>query len=167
MTDALLTSADRKEGLSLAYAKALAARAGYATSAPQPDRASVDLCVEAGGLRSPKLDLQLKATTKLDPPRGGLRSFQLRIKNYNDLRKPTQTPRLLVVLELPKEESRWMTVTEECLTLRRCAYWHSLQKGHDEIEGQSTVTIRIPDRNVFDVDALRPLMEKSRRGETW
>ena len=167
MTDALLTSAARKEGLSLVYAKALAAQAGYATSAPQPDRNSVDLCVEAGGYRSPKLDLQLKATTILGPPSNGRRSFRLSIKNYNDLREPTQTPRLLVVLELPKEESRWMTVTEECLTLRRRAYWHSLQKGHDEIEGRSTVTVHISDRNVFDVDALRALMEKSRRGETW
>lgn len=167
MTDALLMPADRKEALSLTYAKALAARAGYATSVPWPDRDSVDLRIQAGGRNRPALDLQLKATTALGPPRNGLRSFRLSIKNYDDLREPTQTPRLLVVLELPDEESRWLTVTGECLILRCRAYWYSLQKGHGEIEGQSTVAIRISERNVLDVDALRALMERSRRGKTW
>ena len=135
MTDALLTSADRKEGLSLVYAKALAARAGYATSVPWPDRDSVDLRVQAGGRVRPALDLQLKATTALGPLRNGTRSFQLSIKNYNDLREPAQTPRLLVVLEMPKSASRWLTVTDKRLILRRRAYWHSLQKGYGEIKG--------------------------------
>lgn len=165
MTDALLTSADRKEGLSLVYAKALAARAGYATSVPWPDRNSVDLRIQAGGRIRPALDLQLKATTALGPPRNGFRSFQLSIKNYNDLRERTQTPRLLVVLELPDDESRWMTVTDKRLTLRRRAYWHSLQKGHGEVMGRSTVTVHIPERNLLDVDTLQALMESSRRGE--
>lgn len=167
MTNALLTSADRKEGLSLVYAKALATRAGYATSVPSPDMDSVDLQIQAGGRVRPALDLQLKATTVLRPPRNGLRSFRLSIKNYNDLRERTQTPRLLVVLELPDDKSRWMTVTDECLILRRRAYWYNLQKGHGEIERQSTVTVHIPERNLLDVDALRVLMEKSRRGEFW
>ena len=48
------------------------------------------------------------------------------IKNYNDLRIFTQTPRLLVVLELPRDESQWMTVTAEELVPRRRAYWLSL-----------------------------------------
>ena len=167
MIDSLLTTTDQEERLSLVYAKALAARAGYVTSVPGPDRDSIDLRVHAGGSYRPALDLQLKATTNLEASQNGSRPFRLKIKNYNDLREPTQTPRLLVVLKLPDDESRWMTVTKECLTLRRCAYWHSLQKGHREIEGQSTVTVHISDCNVFDVDALRALMEKSRRGETW
>ena len=87
------------------------------------------------------------------------------IKNYNDLRVPTQTPRLLVVLELPTDESRWVTVTPEDLVLRRRAYWLSLQRGHDEVVGQQTVTVRIPEQNVFDVEALLALMERSRMGE--
>ena len=57
MTDGLLTSPDQKEGLSLVYAKALAVRAGYSTSVPQPDRDSVDLRIQAGGAYRPALDL--------------------------------------------------------------------------------------------------------------
>ncbi|MCY4360133.1 MAG: DUF4365 domain-containing protein, partial [Cyanobacteria bacterium MAG APA_bin_95] len=59
----LLTNADQKERLSLVYVKALAARAGFTTSKPDPDRDSVDLSIYGGGPLRPALDLQLKATT--------------------------------------------------------------------------------------------------------
>ena len=105
MMDTLLSGADRKEALSRVYVKALAARAGYATSVPEPDRDSVDLRIHGGGLLRPALDLQLKATTNIAEPRDGLLPFRLSIKNYRDLSEDTQTPRLLVVLELPTERT--------------------------------------------------------------
>ena len=107
----------------------------------------------------------MKATADLGAPKDGFLPLRLPIKNYNDLRSDTQTPRLLVVLELPAEESLWMTVTAEELILRRRAYWLSLQRGHEEGVGQETVTVRIPEDNVFDIEALRTLMERSRAGE--
>ena len=165
MTDALLTVPDQKEGLSLVYVKALATRAGYTTSTSTQDRDSVDLRIQAGGISRPALDLQLKATARLGGVRDGFLPFRLGIKNYDDLRVATQTPRVLVVLDLPRDESHWMTVTPEQLVLRRCAYWLNLQQGHDEVTGQETVTVRIPERNLFDVETLRVLMERSRRGE--
>ena len=165
MTGTLLTGPDQKEGLSVVYARAVAIRAGFLTSVPEPDRDSVDLRVQAGGPRRPALDLQLKATIGLGEPQAGVLSFRLPVKNYNDLSIPTQTPRLLVVLELPKDNARWMTVTAEELVLRRRAYWLSLQQGHEEIVGKQTVTVHIPEQNVFDVETLRALMERSRKGE--
>ena len=163
--DTLFTIPDEKERLSLLYVKALAARAGFMTSVPDLDRDSVDLRIQAGGPRRPALDLQLKATAALDEPRASFVPFRLTIKNYNDLRVETQTPRLLVVFELPGDESRWMTVTAEELVLRRRAYWLSLQQGYAEDARQQTVTVRIPEHNVFDVEALRELMERSRKEE--
>ena len=165
MTATLLTDPDQKEGLSLAYVKALAARAGFSTSVPEPDRDSVDLRIMAGGPRRPALDLQLKATADLAEPQAGFLRFRLTIKNYNDLRVETQTPRLLVLLELPQDEAEWMTLTTEELVLRRRAYWASLQQGYDEVVGQETTTIRIPEDNLFDVEALQTLMERSRSGD--
>ena len=164
MTAKLLTGTDQKERLSLVYVNALAVRAGFATSVPEPDRDSVDVRVQAGGPYRPALDLQLKATAKLDGPHAGFVRFRLSIKNYDDLRVVTQTPRLLVVFELPTNESRWMTVTAEELVLRRRAYWVSLQQGSSERARQKTVTVRIPEGNVLDVDALQNLMERSREG---
>ena len=165
MTATLLTGPDQKEGLSVAYVKAMAARAGFSTAVPEPDRDSVDVRIMAGGPRRPALDLQLKATTDLAEAQDGFRRFRLRIKNYDDLRVETQTPRLLVVLDLPQDETQWITVTAEELVLRRRAYWMSLQQGHEEVVRQETVTVRIPEGNVFDVATLRTLMERSRSGD--
>ena len=165
MTATLLTGPDQKEGLSVAYVKALAARAGFSTAVPEPDRDSVDVRIMAGGPRRPALDLQLKATTDLADGQDGFRPFRLRIKNYNDLRVETQTPRLLVVLDLPQDEAQWMTITTEELVLRRRAYWVSLQQGHEEVVNQETVTVRIPEGNVFAVATLQTLMERSCSGD--
>ena len=80
MTTTLLTGPGQKEGLSVAYVKALAARAGFSTAVPEPDRDSVDVRIMAGGPRRPALDLQLKATTDLADGQDGFRPFRLRIK---------------------------------------------------------------------------------------
>jgi len=162
MTDRLLSEGDQKERLSLVYAKALAARAGFVTYEPDLDRDSVDLRIQADGPQRPALDLQLKATANISEPRKDLIPYRLSNKNYEDLRAETQTPRLLVVLELPKDKTRWMTVTSEKLILRRRAYWLSLQMGHHDMPGQKSVTVHIPEANIFDVHALRTLMERSR-----
>lgn len=147
------------------YVKALAAQAGFTTSVPEADRDSVDLRVMAAGPRRPALDLQLKASANLAAPQAGFRRFRLGAKNYDDLRVETQTPRLLVLLELPKDEAQWMTVTGEQLVLRRRAYWLSLQQEGSKPTDQQTVTVRIPDNNVLNLAALKELMEQSRRGD--
>ena len=92
MTDALLAGADQKEALSLVYAKAAAARAGYVTSVPELDRDGIDLHVQAGGAMRPALDLQLKATVNLGPPADGRLPFPLKRRNYDLLRIETQIP---------------------------------------------------------------------------
>ena len=163
MTDTLLTDSDQKEALSLVYAQAVAARAGYVTEVPNTDRDSVDLCIRAGGRMRPLLDLQLKATVNLERPRDGFLHFPLGIKNYNDLRIESQIIRLLVVLDLPEDEQQWMTITENELILRHRAYWLNLQ-GYEETANELSVTVRIPEENLFNVESLRTLMEQSRKG---
>ncbi|MYE00757.1 MAG: DUF4365 domain-containing protein [Alphaproteobacteria bacterium] len=163
MTDALLSPEDRKEALSFVYAQAIAAGAGYSATKPDIDRDSVDLHIRAGGDMRPGLDLQLKATGGLQAPKDSAFGFRLSIKNYNDLRLATQTPRLLVVLDLPGNEEKWMTVDPKKLILRRCAYWVNLH-GLGETTNQTKITVQIPETNRFTVEALRGLMEQSRGG---
>ena len=79
------------------------------------------------------------------------------------LRIETQTPRLLVVLDLPKCEEQWVTITEDELVMRRRAYWLNL-RGFEEKENRSSVTVEIPVSNLFDVMNLQALMEQSREG---
>ncbi len=151
------------EVLSQVYVRTLAAKAGYLTSVPEPDRDSLDLRLQAGGDYRPALDLQLKATTTFPENPESILSFQLSIKNYRELQ--IKTPRLLVILALPKERKQWISVTEQELVLRRRAYWLSLQQNYSEITDQETVTIHIPLQNVLNIKTLQDLMEKSRKGE--
>ena len=164
MSDALLTDADQKEALSRVYARAIAARAGYTASDPDFDRDSVDIRINAGGKMRPSLDLQLKATTTLGEPVDGHYRFHLKPKNYDDLIVDTQVPRLLVVLDLPRDKDRWMNLSAERLILRRRALWISLN-GFEKSSNRFSVTVRIPAVNLFTIDSLRDLMEQSRRGE--
>ena len=163
MTDALLTSEDREEALSRVYARAVAAGAGYVTAECDFDRDGVDLQIRAGGAMRPAIDLQLKASVNLSDSGEGYYRFALKRRNYDLLREETQIPRVLVVLALPREEYRWITITADELILRRRAYWMNL-KGVEETENRSTVTVRIPMTNVFNVDSLRSLMDQSRTG---
>ena len=163
MTDALMSDSDPKESLSRVYAQVVAARAGHVTGHPELDRDSIDLRIESGGSMGPALELQLKATVKLTGPDEEYVHFPLKRRNYDLLRIATQTPRLLMVLDLPREKERWLTITEDELVMRRRAYWLNL-KGYTETENRSSVTVRIPSNNVFDVENLHSLMEQSREG---
>ena len=147
----------------MAYVLAIAARAGYTTAERDLDRDGIDLSIQAGGAMRPALDLQLKATINLGVPRDGTFHFQLPVKNHNLLCLPTMIPRLLVVLDLPRDENRWMTVTVDELILRRCAYWANLA-GQDETDNTESITVPIPENHLFDVPALQALMEQSRGG---
>lgn len=163
MTDALLTSSAQEESLSHVYACAVAARAGYTTSSRNLDRDGVDLSIHAGGAMRPALDLQLKATVNLGKPHDGYFRFPLKRRNYDLLRIETQTPRLLMVLDLPKDEDLWLTITEDALVLRHRAYWLNL-RGFEETTNQWSVTVPIPQQNLFTVESLRALMNQSRGG---
>ncbi|MCY3994370.1 MAG: DUF4365 domain-containing protein [Caldilineaceae bacterium] len=163
MTDGLFTDNDIEEALSRVYVQAVAARAGYSTADYSLDRDGVDILIQAGGMMRPAIALQLKATINLGKPSEGFFHYRLRAKNYNLLCEPTQTPRLLVVLNLPRDQAQWLTVTPDALVLRRSAYWLSLT-GHDGTENRSSVTVLIPEQNLFNVDNLQTLMEQSREG---
>lgn len=162
--DVLLSEADEQEALSLAYAYAVAARARYSTSRPDLDRDGIDLRIQTGGPRYPALELQLKATVNLARTHDGRFRFRLKRRNYDLLRARAQTPRLLVVLDLPRERCRWLSIGEDELVLRHCAYWANLQ-GLAASGNKSSVTVYIRASNVFDVENLQSLMEQSRKGE--
>ena len=119
--------------------------------------------IHAGGQMRPAIGIQLKATTNLGNAENGYFTFPLKVRNYESLRIETQTPRLLVVLDLPKDENQWMTVNVDELVLRRCVYWLNL-RAFGETTNQYSVTVKIPEENVLNVESLCTLMDQSRRG---
>ena len=161
-SDRLLTENDRKSQLSVAYTLAVAAHAGYVTCEPSIDRDSVDLQIQAGGGMRPKLDVQLKATSTLIW-KDDSASFSLKRKNYEDLRELRMAPIILVVLELPTNESEWLTCNSSSLILRRSAFWLSLA-GFGPIETDSSTVQLLKDQR-FEPSSLSAMMQKARTGE--
>ena len=154
----------KMEQLSLAYVRAVSADAGYQVSIPELDDDSVDGILISRHRKRPRIDFQAKATTQ-SILRNGHIHFPLGIKNYNDLRADTLTPRILVVLLMPRDQTEWLSQTNEQLCLRRCAYWMSLE-GLAEVPNRSTVNVCIPTANVFCSRQLTDLMSKVENGES-
>lgn len=156
---------DVKEELSLAYVHAVASRAGFAVETIRKDRDSVDLKIMARGrlhaaatLESPELSVQLKATQR-DLPPGEDPYFDLPVHNYADLSKRTMVPRILVVLFMPNDETQWVTVTDEALTMRRSAFWMSLL-GASPSPNATTHRVRLPQNQAFEPVILRDLLTR-------
>jgi hypothetical protein len=158
---------DQKEQFSKAYVRAVVARGGYVVYEQEIDRDSVDLGIASvGGLgtyRSPKLELQLKCTSRDVMDATHVR-FPLKIKNYDDLRFSNyQVPRILVVVVVPDRIEDWLVQSEDELAVRHCGYWESL-RGRGDSSNIETVTIPIPRDQQFTVQSLIDMMERIRNG---
>jgi len=166
-----VTENEQKQQLSVAYVHAVAAMAGYRCQVQTPDEDSVDVTICATGhvhatsiARSPKLDVQLKATSSILPEQDFF-SFQLGLKNYNDLRGDSLVPKILVVLILPKGRGQWLETSEECMISRHGAYWTSLT-GCPETQNTRSVSVRMPRTQRFTVDQLHNLMVRISKRES-
>jgi len=111
----------------------------------------------------PSIAIQLKATINLGEPIDGEYRYSLKRRNYDLLREPVQTPRILMVLALPRAEQEWLQISADELIIRHCAYWTSLADA-PETNNSNSVTISLPEQHRLDVEALRGLMEQSRTG---
>ncbi|HBI41408.1 MAG TPA: hypothetical protein DDY78_00945 [Planctomycetales bacterium] len=166
----LLTRNHRQEALSRAYVQAIAARCGMSISVPYPDY-GIDMSLNdieiSNRTRSEsgyRLDVQTKATTRAGVTEDSIQ-YDLQVRSYDLLRaSPDKAPRILVVLALPGNESRWCSQNEEALILRHCAYWLSL-KGWPPSTNRKSVRVSLPRANVFSMDAVRGIMNRIKAGE--
>lgn len=157
----------QKEQFSNTYLQAITTVAGYSLYKPSVDDDSIDWGIAAKGvmgrLRSPRLELQLKSTSRDVLDDNQLR-YPLKIKNYNDLRLPDFViPRILVVLVLPETLTDWLQQSEAELCMRYCAYWVSL-RGMPDTQNTATVTVSLPRSHQFTVSALQSMMQRLSQG---
>lgn len=161
--------------LSYAYLHAVASHAGASCSWSNrhEDNAGVDAKITAwgpfpsGGYRQEiDLKVQLKATIGEPVDKKGCFSYSFSgIKQYDDLRSDTvATPRILVVLFLPKSKNAWLTHTEDTLSLSKCAYWVSLLDAPASTNGSSQ-TIYLPKTQKFDVANLADICDQIASGK--
>ena len=164
----MMSDNDRQEALSIAYVQAVAAVAGMTYSTRSKDT-GIDLSLHEIERRNGRytetgwqLDLQAKSTTTVSA-RGETIGYDLKVRNYDDLIATAAIPRILVVLVLPPNESRWLRQDEKKLELRRCAYWLSLED-KPAVSNKSQVRVAIPRKQVFTPEALKLIMKRVKEG---
>lgn len=146
--------------MSVAYVTAVAARAGCQIIDLHVDKQSIDVTVRPISGTKISIDLQLKSTSR-DCLGEAEVSFALPVKNYNDLRTLESTAlHFLVVLVLEPGDVDWLVADENALLIKRCAYWLDL-RGAPATQNESSVTVAIPREQIFDVAALRTMMQKA------
>lgn len=161
----MLTENHIKEGLSRAYILAVAHRAGFNCTLREFDY-GIDGTfrdVQRVGKRRVEsgfsIDFQAKASERCDVE-GDYVAYDLEAQSQRDLvDEGVGCPRILIVLALPEERSRWLEVSDDALLLRRCAWWVSL-RGAEPTPNAQTTRIRIPRGQVFDVGALESMMSR-------
>lgn len=160
-----ITEEHTKETLSVAYVTAVAGLAGANLGYYLHDY-GVDgniIPVKIVGKRRRQepyhLDYQLKASTKwsVDKKSGEI-VYALEAKTYNDLvdRKSDDPVMILILLCLPKDKMEWLNISSQQLKMKNCCYWAKV--AGTPTSNTSSKTIRIPQQNILDEEALRGLL---------
>ena len=163
-----------KENLSIAYVRAIAAKAGVNISKPENDY-GIDLTLkEVTSIQRPDgtkrfiesgvaIDVQLKCSHNIEVKKDFI-IYDLEAKTYNDLIiKEVNTQRILIVLKIPKNEAEWILQDEKRLEIRHCAYWISLH-GKEQIKNNSSKRIEIPVTQKFTPEALKNFFKNIKEG---
>ncbi|MGA3132484.1 MAG: DUF4365 domain-containing protein [Terracidiphilus sp.] len=154
-----MSQSHQQERFGDAFLLAVASVAGCAYAKPETDNDSIDWTLSCKLSRRPKIDVQIK-TTLFDGEFAEMIPYPLKKKNYNDLiLTDVLTPRILVLVAVPREIDSWLTVTQEQLVLKRSAYWVSLA-GFPESENETTVTVHVSTSQPFTVDGLCRMMHQ-------
>jgi hypothetical protein len=149
----------QQENFGDSFLLAVAAHAGCAYAKPETDNDSIDWTLSCRLSRRPKIDVQIKTVLTDDALQEHI-SYPLKKKNYDDLiLTDLLSPRILVVVAMPKNVDSWLEVQEEQLILRRSAYWVCLA-GQPESDNTNSVSVHLPKNQPFNVPHLREMMKK-------
>jgi hypothetical protein len=162
-----------EELLSVAYVSAVVARSGFVPTSISHDF-GVDLSVRRIGSFGRRridlgtfLDLQLKASVNWSLSAEHL-AFDLEADAYNRLvirREQAATPCALVVCCLPRDDSTWLDVCEDALTLKKCCYYHFVNG--PETKNSSSIRVHIPRSPLRQTSCRLPIhADDPRRSDT-
>ena len=165
-----ITVQHKKEALGQAYVRAIIAKAGYNFGKSDFDYCNdgtIKEVINRNGRYFENgigLNFQLKSSCNVTFENGQV-IYDLESKNYNDLIiESTMLPQILVLFVLPIDEEDWISISTEQFSLKKCAWWCSLE-GLPPTRNSATKRISIPEEQVFSPQALISLMEKVKGGE--
>lgn len=169
-----MTENDMMEELSLKYVEAIASKSGYFN---QSGRDYGTDCTFRKAVRSKirgkrfltsglAIDVQIKSVYERNiTHKGGIIAYDMEVKNFNDLieRKAENgdfIPLYLIVFIVPNRITDWVTVTQNELSLKKCAYWYEVGSGLSHCKNKTTQRIFIPETNILDLNLFDTLFSK-------
>lgn len=155
------------EGLSRAYVRAVAVRAGcnYQDQTGQDigTDAVIDYVDRIAGRRrdtSWRLRLQIKATSQESEHTPSEVMLNIKVDHHRKLIAPSPGVRIvLIVFDMPADVERWLHTEPQHLLMRNCAYWKYLE-GEQAVANKAKVQVKIPRTQMFDVEAVRGTLWK-------
>jgi hypothetical protein len=163
-----MTEEQIKEQLSRHFVEVIANRRGFKCVAPNPDHrcdvyVSRALPILVNGAvqyeeTGEMVHFQLKSTTErsVEHTPDGIK-YDLDARAYNSLvirRDKKGPPLYLVVLVLPDESNRWLSVGPDEISLRKTAYWYYPAAAEGIVPNTSTKRITLPHENSLSIDFM-------------
>lgn len=169
----MISENHRKEMASRAFVHSIVSKAGYVMSSPNLDY-GIDVSVtqvrerqDSNGIRLVEgfeFKIQLKSSSGVNVEDGQL-IYDLEAKSFNDLADSnTNVPRILVLVHLPCEEGQWITISDESILLKNCAYYADFSK-EMPTKNKSSIRIRIPLVQKFNPKFITQFFSKIERGD--
>lgn len=170
-----MTEEHKKENLSCRCIESFANNLGYDVEVIKNDF-GVDLRIIeytfrllSGGKKNylptnRELKVQVKATTEKGIRRDkGKLKYDLRVKNFNDMveHQQWQRPTYLFLVILPDDESKWLSHTQESLTLFRQCFWYIHPVGTAMTTNENTNVIEIPEDQYITEGTISDLLNSS------
>ncbi len=162
-----------KEAISLRYIELIAAYNGFKTNLSYHDYGT-DLNIVEVGYRNEngkkrlsdtgrEIKIQLKATTVnsiLEEQK--IIKYDLDSKNFNDIikRRNSAYPLILILFILPTNRKDWLSITEEELRVKKCAYWYFPEENKVRTSNSSKKRIEINKNNLIKPDSLNEIINK-------
>jgi hypothetical protein len=158
---------DRMQALSLAYARAIAAKAGANVSNRENDY-GIDMSFTKIVKRNNRytdtcsipVHTQVKASTLWGVQEDTI-FYDLEVKNYNDLVNSSIC--VLILLCLPPYFDEWLYQDEDCLRIHKCCYYWR-PSDHVETTNNRKKRIFISKSQIFSTEALTELMNEVQLG---
>ena len=160
-----------EELISVSYVSAIIARSGYAPNSISEDF-GIDLEVRnISSYENKRIDmgaflsLQLKASVNWSLEDDYV-VYDMESDAFNRLvfrRDKSSLPCALVLCCLPKDQSLWMAVCEDELTIKKCCYYYFVEG--PESSNSSSKRIRIPRSQLLTPESLLSLKERLFMGE--
>jgi len=171
LPDGGLPMTARQEQFSVGFVRMVVAAAGCAIKSHDTDYDGVDITITSSTdyrkYLGAEIEFQLKCTTQTNLLKPDYMAWKLHRDPFLKLTHPKRyLDGFLGVLLVPRDEDLLQMSEDQLLTNSRM-YWQHASRLGEIADGAETKKVRLPRSNLFDVEALKGIMQRVGDGGVW